>query len=84
MWAAPVSAALPDHGYAATASAIRELETLIGQQAVTKGLGDFLRAHAHGNATLDDLVQCWSRASARDLTQWAAAASAPRPDPAEA
>lgn len=83
-WAAPGSATLPDHGYAATAAAIRELETLIGRQAVTSGLGDFLRTHAHGNATMDDLVQCWSRAGARDLTQWAASTPALRPAPEQA
>lgn len=83
-WASPTPATLPDHGYAATAAAIRELETLIGQQAITRGLGDFLRAHAHGNATMDDLLQSWSRAGARDLTQWAASATALRTQPAKA
>jgi aminopeptidase N len=80
-WAAPTAAALPDHAYATNASAIRQLETLIGQQAVTGGLGHFLRAHSHGNATTGDLVQCWSRTRGRDLTEWAATAL--RPDPAE-
>jgi hypothetical protein len=78
-WAPSTAATLPDHAYAPNVSAIRQLETLIGQQAITAGLGDFLRAHSHGNATIDDLVQCWSKASARDLTEWAAAALHPHP-----
>ena len=71
-WAEPVSLALPDHGYASDAAAIRQLETLIGRQAVLTGLGNLLRHHAHGYAAKDDLVQCWSQAAGRDLRQYAA------------
>lgn len=71
-WAAPVSAALPDHGYAGDAAAVRQLEMLIGRQAVMSGLGNLLRRHAHGTAARDDLVRCWSEVSGRDLRSWAA------------
>ncbi len=71
-WAEPVSLALPDHGYASDAAPIRQLETLIGRQAVLNGLGNLLRHHAHGHASKDDLVQCWSQAAGRDLRQYAA------------
>jgi aminopeptidase N len=39
---------------------------------VFSGLRDLLHRHAHGSATKDDLVQCWSVASGRDLREWAA------------
>lgn len=76
-WAASASAILPDHGYAEDAEKIRQLEGLIGRQGVTLGLGTLLRRHAHGTATKDDLVRCWSEASGRDLRAWAAATLVP-------
>lgn len=71
-WEASTSAALPDHGYAREAAAIRQLEGLIGRQAVIDGVGTLLRHHAHGSATKDDLVRYWSQASGHDLRKWAA------------
>lgn len=71
-WAALVSRALPDHAYARDAATIRQVEHLIRGQAVLAGLRDLLHRHAHGCATKDDLVQCWSRAAGRDLREWAA------------
>ena len=39
---------------------------------MTTGLTDYLTRFAdEGSARLDDLVECWSRASGRDLTGWA-------------
>jgi aminopeptidase N len=71
-WAELVSATLPDHAYASDAETIRQLEVLIGRQALLTGLGTLLRRHAHGHATKDDLVQDLSRAARRDLRQYAA------------
>jgi len=76
-WAPAVSADLPDHAYAGDAATVRQLEKLIERQAVLDGLGELLRRHAHGCATKDDLVRCWSRASGRDLRPWAAGALMP-------
>jgi aminopeptidase N len=71
-WAAATSIALPDHGYAAGAAAIRHLEDRIGLAALAGGLGLLLRRHAHGSVTVDELVRCWSQASGQDLAGWAA------------
>jgi aminopeptidase N len=71
-WAAETSATLPDHAYAGDAAAIRQLEDLIGRQAVIDGLAALLRRHAHSQATPADLVACWSQASGEDLRAWAA------------
>lgn len=71
-WAAPVSKVLPDDAYARDAAAVQQLEHLIGRPAVLAGLRDLLHRHAHGSATKDDLIQCWSRAAGRDLHEWAA------------
>src|ERR1700677_617884 len=71
-WAAQTSATLPDHAYAGDAAAIRQLEDLIGRQAVIDGLAALLRRHAHSQATPADLVTYWSQASGQDLRAWAA------------
>jgi aminopeptidase N len=71
-WAEPVSQVLPDHAYARNAATIRQVEHLIRRQAMLAGLRDLLHRHAHGCATKDDLVQCWSQAAGRDLREWAA------------
>ncbi|HEY6313909.1 MAG TPA: M1 family aminopeptidase [Streptosporangiaceae bacterium] len=70
-WAPAVSQAMPDHAYAPDAAKIRQLEELIGRQAVLSGLREVLRRHAHGCATKDDLVHYWSRASGINLRSWA-------------
>ena len=61
------------HGilYAKGASVIRSLAALIGDDALRRGLSDYLSRFAFGSATLDDLVECWSRASGQDLAGWA-------------
>jgi aminopeptidase N len=72
VWSADTSRTLPDHGYARYAAPLKQLETMIGKPAVMDGLGDLLRHHANETVTKDDLVQCWSRASGRNLRKWAA------------
>lgn len=67
------AASLPDHAYAANVAIIKELELRIGRDAVLAGLGSFRRRHAHGQATKDDLVECWSEGSGQDLREWSAA-----------
>ena len=57
--------------YAKGASVIRSLASLIGEDALRRGLGDYLSRFAFSSATLDDLVGCWSRASGQDLADWA-------------
>jgi aminopeptidase N len=71
LWEASVSKVLPDHGYARDATTIRQLEGLIGRQALLAGLRDMLH-RPHSSATKDDLIQCWSRAAGHDLREWAA------------
>jgi aminopeptidase N len=57
--------------YVKGASVIRSLAALIGDDALRRGLSDYLTRFAHRSATLDDLVRCWSRASGQDLAGWA-------------
>jgi len=83
-WEASTSASLPDDAYAGDAKAVRELEDLIGRHAVIGGLGTLLRRNAHGSATREDLVRCWSQASGRDLGDWAATTLVRWSAPAEA
>jgi aminopeptidase N len=73
LWAEPAAASLPDHAYAGNVAIIKELELRIGREAVLAGLGSFLRRHAHGQATKDDLVECWSEGTGQDLREWSAA-----------
>jgi len=57
--------------YMKGASVIRSLAALIGDDALRRGLSDYLTRFAFASATLDDLVGCWSRASGQDLAGWA-------------
>jgi aminopeptidase N len=57
--------------YAKGAAVIGALAALIGDDALRRGLGDYLSRFAFATATLDDLVRCWSRASGQDLAGWA-------------
>jgi aminopeptidase N len=57
--------------YMKGASVIRSLAALIGDDALRRGLSDYLTRFAFSSATLDDLVGCWSRASGQDLAGWA-------------
>jgi aminopeptidase N len=57
--------------YVKGASVIRALAALIGDDALRRGLGDYLSRFAFGSPTMDDLVGCWSRASGHNLAGWA-------------
>jgi aminopeptidase N len=57
--------------YTKGASVIRALAALIGDDALRAGLSDYLSRFGFRSATLDDLVECWSRASGQDLAGWA-------------
>ena len=57
--------------YVKGASVIRSLAALIGDDALRAGLSDYLSRFAFRSATLDDLVECWSRASGQELAGWA-------------
>jgi len=57
--------------YAKPAALAHQLESLIGRDAVDDGLGRFLRRHARSQASMPDLVRCWSDAAGVDLASWA-------------
>jgi aminopeptidase N len=60
--------------YVKGTAVVRQLAALIGADAVSTGLTDYLTWFAAaGSARLDDLVACWSKASGRDLAGWAQA-----------
>jgi aminopeptidase N len=60
--------------YVKGTAVVRQLAALIGPDAVTRGLAEYLARFAGiGSARLDDLVACWSKAAGRDLTGWAEA-----------
>jgi aminopeptidase N len=71
-WEARTSESLPDYAYTRDAAAYRELEALIGRPAVIAGLSDLLRRHTYGHPSHEDLVRYWTRASGRELSEWAA------------
>src|ERR1035441_862596 len=62
---------LPALTYAKGAAVIRQLAALIGEDALHRGLTEYLTRFGGGGASLDDLVACWSRASGRELAGWA-------------
>ena len=51
-------------------SLLRQLEYLVGPAAFQRGVQQFLREHAYGNATWQTLLGAIGRASGRDLTAW--------------
>jgi len=57
--------------YAKPAAVVRHLESVIGTEIVEAGLTSWLREHAGGSSTGDELVDAWSQASGRDLHPWA-------------
>ena len=57
--------------YAKPAAVVRHLEAVIGATAVEAGLTSWLREHAGGSSTADELVSAWSEAAGRDLSPWA-------------
>ena len=79
--AQPVSSPVPDAAsalarppaitYNKGASAVRQLAALIGDDALRGGLSDYLTSYGGSATTLGDLVACWSKASGRDLGEWA-------------
>ncbi|GAB3698801.1 aminopeptidase N [Mariniluteicoccus flavus] len=58
--------------YAKGAGVLKQLVATLGRDAFLGGLRDYFARHAHGNATFDDLVAAWERASGRDLGPWTA------------
>lgn len=50
--------------------AIRQLEALLGEDAFRDGVRAYLRRHAFGNATWDDLVAALGERTSLDLQQW--------------
>ncbi len=57
--------------YSKGASVIRQLAALIGDDAMRAGLHDYLTSYAWSSTSVDDIVGCWSKASDRDLADWA-------------
>ena len=58
--------------YAKGTAVIRQLAALIGADAMQAGLHDYLTGYAWSTTSLADMIGCWTRASGRDLTKWAA------------
>ena len=59
--------------YSKGAAALRQLNAYLGDEAFIAGVVDHLKTHSYGNATLADLLDCWDRASDKDVTAWATA-----------
>ena len=57
--------------YSKGTAVIRQLAALIGDDAMRAGLQDYLGRYAWAPASLSYLVECWARASGRDLSPWA-------------
>jgi len=51
---------------------LRQLEFFLDEKTFRKGVRDFLRRHAYGAASWQDLVRAFERASGRRLSRWAA------------
>jgi aminopeptidase N len=52
---------------------MRQLELLMGPDALRDGLREYLRAHAYGNATWTDLVRILDARTPSDLERWSRA-----------
>ncbi len=57
--------------YCKAAAVVRQLAALIGDDALRAGLRDYLTRYGGGAATTAELMDCWARASGRDLDEWA-------------
>lgn len=51
-------------------SILKQLEFLVGAEAFQRGVQVFLRNHAYGNATWQELLSAIGRAAGRDLSAW--------------
>ena len=51
-------------------SVLHQLVAFIGEDAFVAGLRDYFSRYAFTNTRLDDLMDCYSRASGRDLSAW--------------
>ncbi|MFC7362750.1 aminopeptidase N [Nocardioides astragali] len=51
-------------------SVLHQLVAYIGEDAFVEGLRDYFSRYAFSNTRLDDLMDCYSRASGRDLSEW--------------
>lgn len=49
---------------------MRQLEALLGEEAFRAGVRDYLRRHAFGNATWDDLIAALAGRTRLDLRHW--------------
>ncbi|WP_322919264.1 aminopeptidase N [Nocardioides renjunii] len=54
-------------------SVLHQLVAYIGEDAFVEGLRDYFSRFAFSNTRLDDLMDCYSRASGRDLSAWTSA-----------
>jgi aminopeptidase N len=57
--------------YSKGTAVIRQLGALIGADAMSAGLHEYLTTYAWSTASLADVVGCWTRAGGFDLMQWA-------------
>jgi aminopeptidase N len=57
--------------YAKGASTLRQLIAHIGDRAFIRGVGQYLRSNAYGNAALVDFLAAMEQASGQDLQGWA-------------
>ncbi len=51
-------------------SVLHQLVAYIGEEAFVAGLQDYFSRYAFSNTRLSDLMDCYSRASGRDLSAW--------------
>ncbi|CUR59466.1 Aminopeptidase N [metagenome] len=51
-------------------SVLHQLVAYIGEDAFVAGLRDYFSRYAFSNTRLDDLMDCYARASGRDLSAW--------------
>lgn len=57
--------------YAKGASVLKQLQAYVGLDAFLQGVRQYFADHRFGNATFDDLLKALTKASGRDLSDWA-------------